>query len=217
MLKTKDLILVLDKRKRHLAYQPMDLDALEEARKEREKEVKIEAIINGFIKPGDLWVEYNNVNTEKRFWNWTYNALVPELFALPWYNLREPLGLRLYLDDRNNLKIGYAVMRQVRIQPSSCKVSWLIESVSPECAGYGNMVNEDDTLYTVGWRKVNSSETLVPPEYKYLTASQLKGYPFWGQIDWYGGGGMWSLLWLDETVMSKLLSGAWRDWKKKAG
>ncbi|CAL1292788.1 unnamed protein product [Larinioides sclopetarius] len=210
------------KRSRHLAYQPMDLEALEEARKEREKEVKMysvlkeisayflflwvimilsygnrdpnnfylrEALINGFIKPGDLWVEYNNVNTEKRFWNWTYNALVPELFALPWYNGREPLGLRLYLDDRNNLKIGYAVMRQVRIQPRSCKVPWVMEEITPECAGYGSMANEDGTLYTIGWRKVNSSETLVPPEYKYLTASQLKGYPFWGQIDWYGGGG----------------------------
>lgn len=51
------------------------------------------------------------------------------------------------------------------------------------------MFFEDGTLYTKGWREVNSSDTLVPPEYKYLSASQLKGYPFWGQIDWYGGGG----------------------------
>ena len=73
----------------------MDVEALEEARKEREKEVKMynvlqeicayffflwviiilsygnrdpsnfylrEALINGFIKPGDLWVEYNKVS-----------------------------------------------------------------------------------------------------------------------------------------------------------
>ncbi|XP_054716287.1 polycystin-2-like [Uloborus diversus] len=210
------------KRSKKLTYQPMDLDALEEARKEREKEVKMyslireisayflflwiimilsygnrdpnnfylrEALINGFIKPGDLWVEFNNVNTEKRFWNWTYNALVPELFALPWYNGRDPLGLRLYLDDRSNLKIGYAVLRQVRIQPRSCKVSWLMETITPECAAFGGVVFEDGTLYTKGWKRVSSNETLVPPEYKYLTASQLKGYPFWGQMDWYGGGG----------------------------
>ncbi|XP_035227906.1 polycystin-2-like isoform X2 [Stegodyphus dumicola] len=208
--------------KKGVVYQPVDLEALEEARKEREKELKMysviqeisayflflwvimilsygnrdpnnfylrEALVNGFIKPGDLWVEFNNVNTEKKFWNWTYTALVPELFAGRWYNDRDPLGLRLYLDDRNNLKIGYAVLRQVRIQPRSCKVSWLIEEITPECAGFGSVAFEDGTLYTKGWRKVNSTETLVPPEYKYLTASQLKGYPFWGQVDWYGGGG----------------------------
>lgn len=75
----------------------MDLEALEEARKEREKEVKMfnvlreicayffflwvimilsygnrdpnnfylrGALVNGFIKPGDLWVEFNNVSDE---------------------------------------------------------------------------------------------------------------------------------------------------------
>lgn len=65
----------------------------------------------------------------------------------------------------------------------------MLEHVTPECAGYGGMFFEDGTLYTKGWRTVNSSDTLVPPEYKYLSASQLKGYPFWGQVDWYGGGG----------------------------
>ena len=63
------------------------------------------------------------VNTEKRFWNWTYHALVPELFAHAWYNGNDPLGLRLFLDDRNNLKIGYAVLRQVRIEPSKLLLS----------------------------------------------------------------------------------------------
>lgn len=76
----------------------MDLEALEEARKEREKEIKMysvlqemcayffflwviiilsygnrdpnnfylrEALVNGFIKPGDLWVEFNNVSRKR--------------------------------------------------------------------------------------------------------------------------------------------------------
>ncbi|XP_071043251.1 location of vulva defective 1-like [Parasteatoda tepidariorum] len=221
-LKSDEEYLHEGQKKKRLTYQPMDTTALEEARKEREKEVKMhsmireiltyffflwvitilsygnrdpsnfylrEALINGFIKPGDIYTDFNFVNTERRFWNWTYNALLPELFAANWYNGRSPLGLRLFLDDRNNLKIGYAVLRQVRIHPRSCNVHWLMQSITPECAGYGGMVHEDGTLYTKGWIEVNSTETLVPPEYKYLTASQLKGYPFWGQIDWYGGGG----------------------------
>nr|XP_042900061.1 polycystic kidney disease 2-like 2 protein [Parasteatoda tepidariorum] len=213
---------IKSKTRRNISYKPMDFNALEEARKEREKEVKMysvlkeivayilffwvimilsygnrdpnnfylrEALVNGFIKPGDLYLEFNNVNTEKRFWNWTHNALIPELFAQKWYNGRDPLGLRLYLDDRNNMKIGYAVLRQVRIQPKSCDVSFVMETVTPECAGYGKVAFEDGTLYTTNWIKVNSTETPVPNEYKYLTAAQLKGYPFWGQLDWYGGGG----------------------------
>lgn len=81
------------------------------------------------------------------------------------------------------------IMNIFSIYLGSCKVSWILDHITPECAGFGGVFFEDGTLYTKGWRAVNSSDVLVPPEYKYLSASQLKGYPYWGQMDWYGGGG----------------------------
>nr|XP_042904172.1 uncharacterized protein LOC107445474 [Parasteatoda tepidariorum] len=148
-----------------------------------------EALINGFIKPGDLWNDFNNVNTEVRFWNWTRHSLIPELFAMEWYNGRPPLGLRLYLDDRNNFKIGYPVLRQVRARTDSCTVPYQVENIIDECAGFGNVINEDDRFYKKFWHSNLTMSSRVPPEYKYMTAKDLNGFPFWGQLDWYGGGG----------------------------
>ncbi|GIY05826.1 polycystic kidney disease protein 1-like 2 [Caerostris extrusa] len=148
-----------------------------------------EAVINNFIKPGDLWNDFNNVNTEVRFWNWTKNALIPELFAGLWYNGRTPLGLRLLVDDRNNFKIGYPVLRQVRARTDSCTVHHVMEDMISECAGYGNMINENGRIYSKFWGSNLTMASRIPPEYKYMTASDLNGFPFWGQLDWYGGGG----------------------------
>lgn len=55
------------------------------------------------------------VNTEAKFWNWTKEALIPELFAGKWYNNRKPLGLQLMANDRNNFRVGYPLLRQVRV------------------------------------------------------------------------------------------------------
>ncbi|GFY37072.1 polycystin-2 [Trichonephila inaurata madagascariensis] len=129
------------------------------------------------------------VNTEVKFWNWTRNALLPELFASNWYNGRPPLGLRLLVDDRNNFKIGYPVLRQVRARTDSCTVPEVMEDIIPECAGYGNMINENGRYYSKSWSTNLTIASKIPPEYKYMTASTLNGFPFWGQLDWYGGGG----------------------------
>ncbi|CAL1301078.1 unnamed protein product [Larinioides sclopetarius] len=148
-----------------------------------------EATINNFIKPGDLWVDFNNVNNEVKFWNWTRTALIPELFAGLWYNGRPPLGLRLLIDDRNNFKIGYPVLRQIRARTNSCTVPEVMTDIISECAGYGNLVNENGAIYSKFWSTNLTMASKIPPEYKYLTASDLNGFPFWGQLDWYGGGG----------------------------
>lgn len=64
-----------------------------------------------------------------------------------------------------------------------------MEHVVSECAGFGNLINEDSLYYSTQWKGNLTMASRVPQEYKYLTASQLNGFPFWGQLDWYGGGG----------------------------
>ncbi|XP_054724298.1 location of vulva defective 1-like [Uloborus diversus] len=148
-----------------------------------------ETTINNFIKPGDLWNDFNKINNEVRFWNWTREALLPELFAGVWYNGRPPLGLRLLIDDRSNFKIGYPVLRQIRTRKDSCTVSRFVESIIPDCAGYSSLINEESRFYKKFWYRNLTMSSKIPPEYKYMTAKQLNGFPFWGQLDWYGGGG----------------------------
>lgn len=71
----------------------------------------------------------------------------------------------------------------------SCQVPREMEDVIYECAGFGNMVNENSRYYSESWGSNLTMESRIPPEYKYMTAGDLNGFPFWGQLDWYGGGG----------------------------
>lgn len=53
------------------------------------------------------------------FWNWTINQLSYELRAETWYNGKQPYGLAGYINDFNSRMIGYATLRQKRIQNSN--------------------------------------------------------------------------------------------------
>lgn len=60
-----------------------------------------------------------------------------------------------------------------------------------ECnEGFGLSVN-DETDYTVGWNILTGNRSVdnIREEYLYHSSSALDGYPYWGQLSVYGGGG----------------------------
>ncbi len=46
---------------------------------------------------------------------------MPNVRVQIWYNGRQPYGLKGYLNDRVNRLIGYAIVRQVREAPGTCR------------------------------------------------------------------------------------------------
>ena len=55
------------------------------------------------------------MNTEQEFWNWTRESLSFGLRAQNWYNNKEPYGLPGYINDYHSRMIGYANLRQLRV------------------------------------------------------------------------------------------------------
>jgi len=53
------------------------------------------------------------------YFNWMNNTAIPSLRADNWYNGKQPVGLRGFLDDRVSRIIGYATLRQLRIKKGS--------------------------------------------------------------------------------------------------
>ena len=51
------------------------------------------------------------------FWLWIHNTAKPALRAQDWYNGDLPIGQRGFLWDRTSRIMGYAVLRQLRIDP----------------------------------------------------------------------------------------------------
>ena len=70
----------------------------------------------------------------------------------------------------------------------TCKLPEEIEGVIPECNDYYNMDIEDTGTYTAGWQPLTNPNN-TREEYSYMTADSLNGYPYWGHMGMYGGGG----------------------------
>lgn len=81
-----------------------------------------------------------------------YNAKLTSVTKFqPWYNQAPPYGLRGYLDDRVNRLIGYAIVRQIREKPGSCKPAKIVRSAITDCTGESGISNEDTIDYCAGW------------------------------------------------------------------
>ena len=56
------------------------------------------------------------VNDVDQFWYWAENTLAVNLRAGPWYNGNQSYGLAGFMSDYSSRLVGYAVMRQVRVE-----------------------------------------------------------------------------------------------------
>ncbi|KAG1655570.1 Polycystin-2 [Nymphon striatum] len=146
-----------------------------------------QSILNGFLKPGDIYLDFTKVKTIDKFYRWVTEAFIPELMVTNWYNTRPPNGLGGFVDDRTNFLVGMPIMRQVRIKENSCNVHSIVWNITQNCAGFGKIHNEEDRDYRVGWTLDEDAPESY--EYYYQNSSRIQSIPFWGEIDWYGGGG----------------------------
>ncbi|CAH8648338.1 unnamed protein product [Heterobilharzia americana] len=139
---------------------------------------------------------FTNMLTVDDFYKWAGEVLIPGLRVARWYNSNPPLFQRGFLADRADRIIGYAMMRQLRTKPGLCNVYHSATHLFKRCYGAYDMFNQDEETYGVSWVKFQGDEKSnnSAPEYVYQTASQLKGYPYMGQITWYSGGGYVHLL-----------------------
>lgn len=73
------------------------------------------------------WVNFNKIRDVNEWYGWMNLTVVPNVRVQPWYNGKQPYGLRGYMEDRVNRLIGYAIVRQVREQLGTCR--FVCESV----------------------------------------------------------------------------------------
>lgn len=116
------------------------------------------------------------------------------------YNNYSPYGLKGLLSDRVNRMMSYAVLRQVRVNPNTCRVNNALKGIIAECRAFSNIINEDRKSYRPEWTGaqhvsyVNESlpvsvrSGLLNPAkshkdiWNYRSQSELYGLPFWGII-----------------------------------
>ena len=136
-------------------------------------------------------IDFMQVKHVNDWYYWLNNTVKPNVRVQEWYNGKPPYGLRGYLDDKANRIIGYAIVRQIREAPGTCRSPIEIRDAIEHCTGDGGIHTEDSEDYCVGWQRpwppgkpCNTSE-----EYQYTTAAKLESAPIQAGIRRYGGGG----------------------------
>ncbi|XP_069953284.1 polycystin-1-like protein 2 isoform X2 [Cherax quadricarinatus] len=149
------------------------------------------SLVNSFITSGDNTLDYSQeVTTTDKYWYWVQNVLLQNLRAQRWYNDDPPYGLRGFLDDRVNRIIGYAIIRQIRSDPRTCRVAYSMRNFVRNCSGSRAYGTEDTRNFCNGW----SVEEKVPgtctyDQFRYKTETELQTYSTRGLLGTYGGGG----------------------------
>ncbi|KAG1657693.1 Polycystic kidney disease protein 1-like 2 [Nymphon striatum] len=146
-----------------------------------------DTMVKAFIKPGDYLLDFDKVLTTDKFYTWIRKVLLPELIIGKWYNDMMPYNLNAFLNDRCNLIIGVPMLRQIRVEQNSCPIHSIMWDTVDHCGGYSRIMHEDRKNYGLSWDLSKSAVKKI--EYTYQSSSKLKNIPFWGLIDWYGGGG----------------------------
>ncbi|XP_057193053.1 polycystic kidney disease protein 1-like 2 isoform X3 [Triplophysa rosa] len=110
-----------------------------------------------------------------------------------------------FITDGNSKRVGSARLRQVRVKRDSCKIAKPMRDSVPDCNAPYSWDDEDMGSYDPDWREPNSVNGSVDTVWSYQSQSALRGYPVWGDIALYRGGGYVVDLGADkENASSKL-------------
>ena len=83
------------------------------------------------------------------------------------------------LGDQQNRIMGYAVIRQIRVRPNTCRVHPSFRKMTRVCALQSAIVNEDSRDFCDGWVEMNDLTQDLPScqrEVKFVTKKFTKSF-----------------------------------------
>nr|XP_010966952.1 polycystic kidney disease protein 1-like 2 [Camelus bactrianus] len=132
----------------------------------------------------------------REFFTWANTTLVSNLYS------HHP-G---FITDGNSKLVGSAQFRQVRVQESSCPLALQLQASLDGCRAPYSLDVEDLSDYGEGWNASNlNSSNDFSQAWQYQSQSQHRGYPIWGKLTVYRGGGYVVPLGTDHQSASRTL------------
>ncbi|XP_051024689.1 polycystic kidney disease protein 1-like 2 isoform X2 [Acomys russatus] len=215
------------------AYQPPLTTAIEKMRSTRLKEQKAFSLIREILAYlGFLWMlllvaygqrdpsayhlnrhlehsftqGFSAVLGFREFFEWANTTLVKNLYG------HHP-G---FVTDGNSKLVGSAHIRQVRVRESSCSVARQLQASFGGCHAPYSLDVEDLGDYGESWNaSTYNNSNGFPWAWQYQSQSQRQGYPMWGKLTVYGGGGYVVPLGTDRQSASRtlqyLFDNSWLD------
>ncbi|TPP55950.1 Polycystic kidney disease protein 2 [Fasciola gigantica] len=153
----------------------------------------------------DGGLSLSSVNSMDDFWQVLKGPVMDALYNNHWYNnvpMRDDTRLSIGYD---NLLIGVARLRQVRMASNSCMIPMDFRSDIKECYGQYDITKEDKSSFGLQ----NGTA------WQYTSPDDLDMSSFWGKAGLYGGGGYYEDLSANRTVAEEqiqvLFDNLWLD------
>ncbi|XP_072925767.1 polycystin-1-like protein 2, partial [Hemitrygon akajei] len=216
-------------------YQPPSLKNVEQLKALRIKEKKMYALIKDIIahvlflvslsiiaygerSPHSFYLnkaindsftrKFNGSVTVDDFYNWSEEILLPNLYGT----------YEGFITDGNSKLIGSPRVRQVRVKPAPCPVpTRLLDSIKECRAPYSY---SDEYMLDFGNSSTHTDSSSIASSWKYQSESQLNGYPIWGKLAAYRGGGFVAELGTEFKTASRIIKylkdNSWVDMHTRA-
>ena len=125
------------------------------------------------------------------YWTWLNDSFVSNLRAQSWYNDKPPLNLSGYIIDKSNRLIGWAVMRQLRVQSDACRIENSVRQLFNHCHAEYSFSNQDKQSYTPEWINQTSqiSNSSIDQAFAYQSGDTSDSYITIGKYNTYASGG----------------------------
>ncbi len=131
--------------------------------------------------------ESSRIMSYEGFWEWTCHDFLPIFHTQRAYNTNN-----FSLNDLTSNLIGYAQIRQNRVEKDSCEINSKIKSTIDFCLDEYSILKEDKQSYTYNWIKLNKTinqTSAVESAFQYISSDDLDSLPLAGKFTTYGGGG----------------------------
>ncbi|XP_078295351.1 polycystin-1-like protein 2 [Panthera onca] len=142
----------------------------------------------------------------REFFTWANTTLVSNLYS----------HYPGFVTDGNSRLVGSAQIRQVRVRESSCSRAPQLQASRHGCRAPYSLDVEDLSDYGEGWNaSVLNNSSGLSRAWQYESQSQRRGYPFWGKLTMYRGGGYVAPLGTDRRstlrILQYLFDNTWLD------
>ncbi|XP_070941099.1 polycystin-1-like protein 2 isoform X1 [Macaca nemestrina] len=132
----------------------------------------------------------------REFFEWANTTFVSNLYG-------HPPG---FITDGNSKLVGSAQIRQVRVRESSCPLAQQLQASLNGCRAPYSLDAEDLADYGEGWNATAlGNGSSFPHAWQYQSQDQRRGYPIWGKLTVYRGGGYVVPLGTDRQSTSRIL------------
>lgn len=129
---------------------------------------------------------FDDINRVEDFYKWATEVMAPALRVSTYYNGNQAYYMAGFLGDFSSRLLGYATLRQVRVNNKGCQVNAQMSRFYGDCYPELTLFNMEDESFGYGWSPMN--KTYEPPNgmgplyrsFQYRSAYDLKGSPYQG-------------------------------------